>query len=558
MTFGHSPIGNTPRAMQRPVWLVWTGVLWCTVTVAHGSNRGWVAPQASMKVVQCICRETKEDTEILDDFEAPIVGEEEVLHSIPDTAVEVVVFRGPALREALERLDLVDTTRIFALRGAVMKAVPKFLFGPFRNAMKFAMEEATAGVLDRESVRQGRGWQLLLLFPRLLLHRPPGGARIPKWKLVERFEKFSRGQWRAQCAMRKLRCPDDGPDVAWSTIWRERKEMLVQLGELSSARQALEGAVLAEGDRHTLNVLAGANRRQPVPRDPIPPELLHHVPVRSFKLDTDRFCRNLRSSRRGAAGGPSGMTTEHFRPLLHEGRSLELFSELCSRLAQAKVPQIVVDMVRSGWVTAFTKPDGGVRGIVAADVIRRLVARTVAQQMAEIVERATAPHQYALSTRAGCECVAHVLQGLTELDPETAVTSIDGIGAYDTISREAVLRGLQQADDTALPFVSMFYGSPSEYLWEDNEGTVHRIPQGEGGEQGDALMPLLFALGQHEALQAVSRQLRPERPALRWHRQERCSPQRGSGYFHGRASKGTEISRTCWASSQISSGGSGC
>ena len=44
---------------------------------------------------------------------------------------------------------------------------------------------------------------------------------------------------------------------------------------------------------------------------------------------------------------------------------------------------------------------------------------------------------------------------------------------------------------------------------------------------------------------------------LRWHRQERCSPQRGSGYFHGRASEGMETSRTCWASCQISSGGSG-
>ena len=42
-----------------------------------------------------------------------------------------------------------------------------------------------------------------------------------------------------------------------------------------------------------------------------------------------------------------------------------------------------------------------------------------------------------------------------------------------------------------------------------DEGTAHRIPQGEGGEQGDALMPL-FALGQHEALQAVSRQLHPD------------------------------------------------
>ena len=56
------------------------------------------------------------------------------------------------------------------------------------------------------------------------------------------------------------------------------------------------------------------------------------------------------------------MTTEHLHPLLHEGRSLELFSEVCSRLAQAKVPQTLVDMVRSGRLTALTKPD-----IVAGD-----------------------------------------------------------------------------------------------------------------------------------------------------------------------------------------------
>ena len=25
-----------------------------------------------------------------------------------------------------------------------------------------------------------------------------------------------------------------------------------------------------------------------------------------------------------------------------------------------------------------------------------------------------------------------------------------------------------------LPFVRMFYGTPSEYLWEDDDGEVHR------------------------------------------------------------------------------------
>ena len=37
---------------------------------------------------------------------------------------------------------------------------------------------------------------------------------------------------------------------------------------------------------------------------------------------------------------------------------------------------------------------------------------------------------------------------------------------------------------------------------------THSIPQGEGGEQGDAMMPFLFCLGQHEALQVAHRGLR--------------------------------------------------
>ena len=45
------------------------------------------------------------------------------------------------------------------------------------------------------------------------------------------------------------------------------------------------------------------------------------------------------------------------------------------------------------------------------------MARTIAKQVAEKAEAATAPFQYALPTKAGCECVAHILQTLTDLDP---------------------------------------------------------------------------------------------------------------------------------------------
>ena len=60
-----------------------------------------------------------------------------------------------------------------------------------------------------------------------------------------------------------------------------------------------------------------------------------------------------------------------------------------------------------------------------------------------------------------------------------------------------MMKGLRHAVDgeRIIGFVRSFYGQPSTYLWEDDAGEVHSIPQGEGGEQGDPLMPLLFLFG---------------------------------------------------------------
>ena len=68
-----------------------------------------------------------------------------------------------------------------------------------------------------------------------------------------------------------------------------------------------------------------------------------------------------------------------------------------------------------------------------------------------------------------------------------------GVEAYGSISRKAMLEALIEVPggSVALPFVRFFYGQPSRYLWEDQFGVVHNIDQGEGGEQGDGLMPLL-------------------------------------------------------------------
>ena len=167
-------------------------------------------------------------------------------------------------------------------------------------------------------------------------------------------------------------------------------------------------------------------------------------------------------------------------------------------------------------MTAFQKPGGGVRGIVAGDIVRRLVARTISQQLSSAVESATAPFQYALSTRAGCECVAHALQALGEVDERATIMSIDGITR---------LRSHQSASDVVRIGANRWRTSSAAIReavpWCPRHNAGGRTKQGwstrstkeKGENKGDAMMPHLFSFGQHNALHAVQERMLPnERP----------------------------------------------
>ena len=122
--------------------------------------------------------------------------------------------------------------------------------------MKFSLEEATAGPPGREVVRQERKMEVVDDVTSASL---VANTKRRKRKLVERFEKFSRCEWndmfwesavcdeKAAVSRRRSR-QRENDDLELSAA---RAEMLVQLGELSSARLALEGTELAPGDQNT-------------------------------------------------------------------------------------------------------------------------------------------------------------------------------------------------------------------------------------------------------------------------------------------------------------------
>ena len=138
-----------------------------------------------------------------------------------------------------------------------------------------------------------------------------------------------------------------------------------------------------------------------------------------------------------------------------------LLEEVATQFARGQVPEVLLE-VKLGRMTAFQKPDGRVRGMMVGDVFRPLVGRTLAKQFAEQAQGATHHFQHVLHP-CRPECVAHVVQALTSLDPSATILSIDVVGAYDSISRRAMFRGVMDMEDgkKLVPFVRLFYDNLS-------------------------------------------------------------------------------------------------
>ena len=248
------------------------------------------------------------------------------------------------------------------------------------------------------------------------------------------------------------------------------------------------------------------NRRPQVVTRPISQEAREFHPEAPVSIDRKVFLQCLKSAPRGASPGPGGCTYEHLKMLLDEMDTVELLLEALTSLARANVPSDdVTEALMGARLTALAKPDGGVRGIATGSSLRRLVAKILARQFMKEFESECAPFQYALSTRAGTDCVGHFLRAATDANPTATILSVDGVGAYDHVLRSAMTERLlhMQKARTILPFVRLSYGSPSSYSWEDDVGTQRTVTQAEGGEQGDPLMPLLFSIAIHGALEEV-------------------------------------------------------
>lgn len=414
----------------------------------------------------------------------------------------------PAAWAAWDSVDLAAEVSLFI---PTICKVPHFMRAALRHAYAISLRELENSPDD---IGQALAWTLFLLTSRMLLtHTARRGSKTGQQEFDARYMLFCQGHWLEllEQSHTKIRRPGR-PGSTTPTLKHDLACKRIRQGEVSYARQALTSSALAPGNDATYKELTDKTRRPREVSQPIPERVKQAPKTEDVRFSRVTFLQNLRSATKGTAAGPSGQRAERLQVLLDDEESAALLSQAAEKNARARLPQPVVKAIRFGRLTALTKPKGGVRGIVTGDIMRRMVARTLAQAYSSAFEEACAPFQYALSTRAGTDCVGHLARAATDLDDERVVVSLDGIGAYDHIRRAAMLTKLHDTTSTTalLPFAKMFYQTPSQYVWQDDTGKEQVITQGEGGEQGDALMPALYALGQHEALKSAAQQLHPD------------------------------------------------
>ena len=231
-----------------------------------------------------------------------------------------------------------------------------------------------------------------------------------------------------------------------------------QAGRMFKSRQILTSRALAPGNETTLEQLRESRRLQCAP-EPLLHDVRVYEPAVPVGIEFLMFVQVLKSAPRGSAPGPGDTINELLKIALDDEDTAALLHKAVVQMARARIPASISNAFMAARMTALKKPDGRVHGIATGTAFRRLVASCLARVVGKEVEAACAPFQYALSTRAGTECVAHLFRAACDLDQHKCILSIDGVGAFDNIKRASMLKKLhtlptasdQGASNSGLP-----------------------------------------------------------------------------------------------------------
>ena len=151
----------------------------------------------------------------------------------------------------------------------------------------------------------------------------------------------------------------------------------------------------------------------------------------------------------GLSPGPSGLRAEHLRtwkghtPRVDE--VLEAFTTITNLALGGYLPQELQSYICGGKLVPLRKKDSGIRPLVVGECLRAIIAKAAGEQVAEEA-MPLQPLQIGIGGRGPWmqASVVAVRSWIRGLQPGEGVVKVDLQNAYNSIHREACIRGVQR------------------------------------------------------------------------------------------------------------------
>ncbi|MEM7284532.1 MAG: reverse transcriptase domain-containing protein [Pseudomonadota bacterium] len=224
---------------------------------------------------------------------------------------------------------------------------------------------------------------------------------------------------------------------------------------------------------------------------------LTNLEEKALSAYPDVIRNSIFSFRSGSAGGPDGLLPQHLKDMCGKwlgetaDRLLETLAKLATVMLHGKLPKFILPTIYGASLSAFLKPNGGIRPIACGFTLRRVVGKTCCLLLSQRIGNVLRPRQLGCGTPGGSEAAVHAARSFCNYNDKTdkVLLKIDFRNALNTVNRDTVLAVARQHVPEIFPFVNQCYAGKTNLLYKSST-----VESAEGVQQGDPLGPMLFCL----------------------------------------------------------------
>ena len=390
------------------------------------------------------------------------------------------------------------------LQGDTFVQVPARFEGAFCDAMGVAIREICT---TADQSRIITGWKAFLIVPWLLLQRPPDNQSGDSCAalLTERLDRFWQGDvkslYREQIGL--SRCKSTKKDTGLTDAMRAKK--VKTLARARETGRALRATHDTPRVRVTDDVVKELRALYPQSNDTDGDVEMAETPYESIDLQSliASLSKELKRLPRLSTPGPLSMRNEHLVLLATSTEHATDLATMLARLAVGEAPSEVVDFLRGGLIIPHEKPDGGIRPLTLANVVRRAALKALIHQRKKENAEAVGHLQYGVARKAGGDALYKSLQCRLTACPDSVLIGIDFKAAFQNISRSKIRRAINKYAPWLKDACEAWYGGAATHIVYDLIGKCHEIASDRGVDQGCPLGAFLFALALREPSEDV-------------------------------------------------------